>query len=352
MSAWLLILLAFVATVLILCTWLISRSGKSIRKAELAIKLRVRIVEIRDEAEGIKSFRLKHEAGLRLPQPTAGSHISIWLSHGLVRHYSICNVGDNPDHYQIAMKLEEESRGGSQSMYSLQEGEILEISTPRNNFKLVEEACEYLLFAGGIGITPLFAMVRALEKRRAKYHLHYFTRSRGHTAFRDELSVQELATKVTFHHGVNPEDLAGLLAQLMKAPDGAHLYMCGPHSFMDAVEEAAAPFFSRDCIHREYFSADPTALAAPREEFEVELAKSGKTLVVPAEASILKVLKDSGIHVEHSCEEGICGTCLTHVLDGEPDHRDSFLTDSEQKAGDRMLVCVSRAKSAKLVLEL
>ena len=316
-------------------------------------KLSVRVMEIRNEADVIKSFRLEAEAGHRLPAAPPGSHVSVRLGGDLIRHYSICNPADVPDHYLIAVKLEDSSRGGSEAMHSLHAGDLLEISEPRNNFELVEGARRYLLFAGGIGITPIFAMVRELERRGAGYHLHYFARSEAHAAFRSDLSAPAFAEKVSFHHGVEPEELRRLLLDLVRpAEGGVHLYLCCPRPFMDAVQERAMLCVPLHAIHREYFSADPRASAAPRGEFEVELARSGKTFLVPEDTSLLDVLNSNGIAVDYSCQEGICGTCLTRVSGGEPDHRDSFLSDSERRSGDRMLVCVSRSKTPKLVLEL
>lgn len=322
-------------------------------RANVSEKLSVRVVEVREEAYGIKSFRLEPISDIKLPKASPGSHVDVCLEKGLVRQYSICNFADAPDHYRIAVKLEENSRGGSRAMHALQPGDLLEIGEPHNNFELVESAEKYLLFAGGIGITPVLAMVRGLERRGAEYHLHYFTRSPQHTAFQSELSAACFAGRVSFHYAIQPEALRPVLQGLVGSSQGGniHLYVCGPRPFMEAVEEAAAGL-PRDCIHRENFSADQAALAAPRQEFEVELARSGKRLHVPADASLLDVLNCNGIYVEHSCQEGICGTCLTRVLEGEPDHRDGFLTAAERSSGNRMLVCVSRAKTAKLVLEL
>lgn len=314
--------------------------------------LRVRVTEIRDEAVGIKSFRLEPAANSVLPGATPGSHINVRLENGLVRQYSVCNFAEAPDHYRIAVKLEDISRGGSAAMHALRVGDIVEINAPRNNFELVENASKYLLFAGGIGITPLLAMVRALEGRGAGYHLHYFTRSPEHAAFHAELSAAEFAEKVSFHQGIEPNELSRLLSELLgPASDGVQLYMCGPRPFMDAIERAAAGWPSA-AIHREYFGADPSVLEGPREEFQVELADSGLSFVVPATASLLELLHRNGIEVASSCGEGVCGTCLTRVIEGEPDHRDSFLTESERKEGDGILVCVSRARTAKLVLDL
>jgi len=337
------------ALVLFACAWSFRRSPGGGGPP----RLQVRVAEIRDEAEGIKSFRLKLESGDWLPGTTPGSHVSLWLGGGLVRQYSICNAADTPDHYRIAVKLEECSRGGSQAMHALRIGDVLEVSSPRNNFQLIKGAGHYLLFAGGIGITPLLPMVHELERGGEGYHLHYFARSPQHTAFLTELSAPNLVGKVFFHHDVQPEALESLLPELMRSADkDVHLYICGPRPFMDAVERAGRLALPSDAIHREYFAPDPAAAESPRESFEVELARSGKTLPVPSDASILDVLTCSGIKIEHSCQEGLCGTCLTRVLEGEPDHRDSFLTDEERKGTDKMLVCVSRSKSPKLVLEL
>lgn len=342
------------AVVLIVaCTYILLKFRNRSRRVERPIKFSVRVTQIRDEAEDIKSFRLESETGLALAEATPGSHIGVWVRNDLVRHYSICNVKQRPQHYRIAVKLELGSRGGSERMHGLREGDLLEISEPRNNFSLIEGARKYLFFAGGIGITPILAMVQALEARGANYHLHYFTRSLEQTAFHDKLSAAQFATKVSFHHGVEPGAVRFFLLELLKKTEpGTHLYMCGPRPFMEAVEEAARLLLPSHAIHREYFSADATALEGPREEFEVEFARSGKSFLVEGGSSILEVLNDNGIKVEYSCQEGVCGTCLTSVLEGEPDHRDSFLTDNERKLGDRMLVCVSRSRSAKLVLDL
>jgi vanillate O-demethylase ferredoxin subunit len=288
-----------------------------------------------------------------LPETTPGSHISVWLGGGLVRHYSICNIADTPDHYRIAVKIEECSRGGSQAMHALRVGDLLEISSPRNNFELIEGARQYLLFAGGVGITPVLPMVRELERRAADYRLHYFTRSLQYTAFHAELSAPAFAGKVWFHHDVQPEELQSLLPELMRfAEEDVHLYLCGPRPFMDAVERAARSALPSCATHREYFAADPAAPEGPREAFEVELARSSKRFPVPANVSLLEILNRNGVKVAHSCQQGICGTCLTRVLEGEPDHRDTFLSDAEREANDKMLVCVSRSKTARLVLEL
>lgn len=342
----------FAGLVLFACTRLFRRSDARLQGAGGRNRLAIRVTQIRDEAEGIKSFRLEPEAGCTLPKASAGSHVNVWLGDELVRHYSVCNTADAPDHYLIAVKLEDPSRGGSVAMHALAVDDRLEISEPRNNFELIEGARRYLLFAGGIGITPIFAMVRELERRGADYHLHYFARSPGHTAFHADLSAPAFAGKVSFHHGVEPEELRLLLLDLVSpAQDGVHLYLCGPRPFMDAVQDRALLCVPFDAIHREYFSADSITSAAPRGEFEVELARSGKRLLVPADTSLLDVLNCNGIAIEYSCQEGICGTCLTHVLGGEPDHRDSFLSESERRSGDKMLVCVSRSKSPKLLLE-
>ena len=332
---------------------LFRRFRKRSQVVDRPARLSVRVTQIQNEAEGIKSFRLESDQGRTLPAATPGSHVSVWLGGDLVRHYSVCNPADVPDHYLVAVKLEDPSRGGSEAMHALRAGDLLEISEPRNNFELVEGARRYLLFAGGIGITPILAMVRELERRGADYHLHYFVRSAGHAAFHSALSAPAFAQKVSFHHAVHPAELQHLLLDLVRpAEEGVHLYLCGPRPFMDAVQGRAMLCVPLHAIHREYFSADPTTSAAPVGEFEVELARSGKKLLVPADASLLDVLNSNGIAIDYSCQEGICGTCLTRVSDGEPDHRDSFLSESERRSGDRMLVCVSRSKTPKLVLEL
>jgi vanillate O-demethylase ferredoxin subunit len=210
-----------------------------------------------------------------------------------------------------------------------------------------------VLLAGGIGITPILSMAKHLEATRASYQLQYFTRSRQHTAFRDLLSLPPFGERVLFRYALEPGELHTCLKDLLgHRSEKAHLYVCGPRPFMDLVKATAAAAWPPASVHSEYFCADPGSLADPGGEFEVKLARTGRTYTVPEGKTIVQLLAENDVHIEVSCEQGICGTCLTGVLEGTPDHRDMFLTDDEKSACDRLTPCVSRAKSRLLVLDL
>ena len=316
--------------------------------------LNVRVQCVKQEALDIKSFELAPAAGGSLPAFTPGSHIDVHPAPGIVRQYSLLNGPGDTTAYRIAAKLEPQSRGGSRAMHeAIREGQTLTISAPRNNFHLHEGARHTMLFAGGIGITPLLSMLQHLDARGDSFELQYFSRSVAHTAFHELLSQKKFADKVGFHYALEPEAVRGYLRKhLWHRQDGAHLYICGPRSFMDMVEQTAAITWPPESVHLEYFTADPEALAGPRDEFVVRCARSGGDYQIPADESIVDALRRQGIKIETSCEQGVCGTCLTGVLEGEPDHRDVYLTDEEKQTGDKMMPCVSRAKSSVLVLDV
>lgn len=323
------------------------------RVAPASATILVRVARIRDEAEEIRSIAFVSANGKPLPPVSAGAHIDVRVKNGLMRKYSLTNGPEDTDAYHVSVRLAPDSRGGSMAMHELREGETVTISAPRNHFPLQDGAQHHLLIAGGIGITPLYSMVRHLRASAGSFALHYFTRSVAATAFHETLSTGDDAATVEFHYALEPAQVKAALEDLLRErPDGAHLYICGPAPFMNLVHEAASAVWPADAVHCEYFAADPLADKGPRDAFEVTLARSGGTFAVPSEASILQVLADCGLDVPRSCEQGVCGTCITGVLEGEPDHRDVFLTDSERKCGDKILVCVSRAKSPHLVLDI
>ncbi|HEX9396464.1 MAG TPA: PDR/VanB family oxidoreductase [Burkholderiales bacterium] len=314
----------------------------------------VRVAQIQREATDILSFELAPSDGRPLPPYAPGAHIDVHLAPDLIRQYSLCDAPDSSDKYRIAVKREEKSRGGSRAMHeTVQIGAKLEIGEPRNNFPLAASASRHLLVAGGIGVTPLLSMAQHLWRRQTPFELQYFTRSREHAAFHTLLSSAELRDKVRFHYGYEAEQVRDCLHNLLRRqPDGTHLYVCGPRPFMDLVESTATPALPRGSVHLEYFSADPASLSGPREAFEIAVASTGSCYRVPADKSIVQVLAENGIDIPVSCEQGVCGTCLTGVVDGVPDHRDVFLTDEERRAGKRMLLCVSRARTPRITLAL
>ena len=314
----------------------------------------VRVASILDETAEIKSFRLVSASGKPLPPVTPGAHVSVHIPDGLTRQYSLCNGPDDTEAYHIAVKREPESRGGSRAMHErVTEGETLAIMPPRNHFPIDASARHHLLLAGGIGITPLLSMARHLQRNRASFDLQYFSRGVKYAAFHELLSHPDYAGKVNFHYALEPSSLKVYLHSLLhRRPEGGHLYVCGPRPFMDLVEEIASATWPPEAVHMEFFSADPLASSGPRFPFEIKLARTQASYAVPAEKTILQVLAEHGIEVANACTQGVCGSCITGVLDGTPDHRDAFLSDKEQKACDKMLLCVSRAKTERLVLDL
>ena len=316
--------------------------------------LLVHVHKIEDEAIDIKSFELVSADGQLLPPFTPGSHIDVHIADGIIRQYSLCNGPDNPQSYLIAVKKEAASRGGSSAMHEkIKVGDTLLIGMPRHNFSLHAQAKRHVLLGGGIGITPLLSMARHLLAAGADFELHYFSRSVKHAAFQEVFSSPGLKDKVIFHHALEADEVRACLRELLGSrPEGAHLYLCGPRLFMDQVEAAAAATWPAQAVHLEYFVADPISLAGPQNAFEVTLARSGGTFIIPEGQSIVDVLAQHGVRIEVSCEQGVCGTCLTGVVSGTPDHRDVFLNTEEKAGGDVILPCVSRCKSPKLVLDL
>jgi vanillate O-demethylase ferredoxin subunit len=314
------------------------------------------LVEVRrrvEEADGICSFELVHPQGDSLPAFTAGAHIDVQVTPQLVRQYSLCNDPAESHRWRIAVLREPASRGGSAGIHeSLQPGATLRVSAPRNHFELVA-ARRSLLIAGGIGITPILAMAQALHATGQDFAMHYCARTASRMAFRREIEASGYAARVHFHLGDGPQGQQFDAAQaLAGAEPGTHLYVCGPAGFMEHVLDAArALAWPEECLHREHFAG--SVIASDRDAaFEVQLARSGKRCTVPAGRSVLQVLLEQGVDVPYSCEAGVCGTCLTRVLEGHPDPRDSYLTEAERRANDQFLPCCSRSLSPRLVLDL
>jgi ferredoxin-NADP reductase len=309
---------------------------------------RVRVAAIRTEAIDVRSYDLSSADGRPLPPFTAGSHVDVHLPGSHIRQYSLCGDLAAIGGYRIAVKLERSGRGGSRTLHEdVEVGDVLSISPPRNHFPLASEPHAAILIAGGIGITPLYAMAHELHARRADWTLHYCARSAAHAAFHEELSRLDDA-RVEPHFSEVP--VLDTAAMLREQPVDAHVYCCGPAALMTAVASATT-HWSEGSVHFEWFTA-PDAPHAPNVAFEVELARSGLVLAVPPDRSILQVVREAGVDVPSACEQGLCGTCETRVIAGEPDHRDVLLSDAERAAGETMMVCSSRAKSSRLVLDL
>jgi vanillate O-demethylase ferredoxin subunit len=315
--------------------------------------MKVRIERIVDEALDIRSFRLVRSDGQPLDSYEPGAHVDLTGPTGVTRQYSLCSPPQDRRAYLVAVKKEAQSRGGSLALHEqVEEGMELEMGAPRNLFRLDPTATEHVLFAAGIGVTPLLSMAYRLAESGQPYRLHYFARSPEYAAF-STLLASTFAANVQFHYGVEPTDMdAALTDSLSQAGSTAHVYTCGPAPFMNKVVEVAARSRCDDLIHLEHFQADPAANAGPSGSFEVELASSGVVLHVPADSSLVDVLQAHGCDIDTECREGICGTCIVEVLDGVPEHRDNCLSNKEKAGNKQICACVSRALSARLVLDL
>ncbi|WP_027015092.1 PDR/VanB family oxidoreductase [Comamonas composti] len=316
--------------------------------------LEVCIARKQAEAQDICSLELRALPGQSLPAFAAGAHIDVHLPGGLVRQYSLSNDCAEPDRYVIAVLRESASRGGSAAVHTqLLQGQQICISAPRNHFALQAGAKKHLLLAGGIGITPILSMARCLAREGADFTLHYSARARERMAFAEAIEASAWATRAHLHldtAGGKPQlDIAGLLAV---AEPGTHLYVCGPRGFMDAVlDTARAAGWPQEQLHYEFFAGE----AGPREDdagFEIQVASTGQVVRVAPEQTVVQALESIGVCVQTSCEQGVCGTCLTRVLEGEIEHRDMYLTEEEQAANDQFTPCCSRARSSRLVLDL
>ncbi|MYM34481.1 2Fe-2S iron-sulfur cluster binding domain-containing protein [Duganella sp. FT94W] len=317
-------------------------------------RLQVRVAQRCNEAEDICSYELVSVDGAELPPFTAGAHIDVHVGDGLVRQYSLCNPPHERHRYLIGVLRDPASRGGSRAMHEqVQTGATLQISAPKNHFPLAE-APRSLLLAGGIGVTPVLAMAEALSAQGAPFEMHYCARSPERAAFRERIAASAFAPQVHFHYdsgdAAQKLDLPALLAGLDR---GTHIYLCGPQGFIDYVKGCAkAHDWPQEQVHLEYFGAAVAPAAGGDQPFEVKLASSGKVYTIPADSTVLRVLNDAGVFIPASCEQGVCGTCLTRVLDGVPDHRDLYLEQAEQAANDQFTPCCSRSKTAMLTLDL
>jgi vanillate monooxygenase ferredoxin subunit len=317
--------------------------------------LKVRVARRVREAEDICSFELVAAGGQPLPAFSAGSHIDVHAPNGMVRQYSLCNDPSESHRYLIAVLREATSRGGSMAMHErVHEGDELLISPPRNHFALAGEAKRHLLFAGGIGVTPILCMAERLATSGADFVMHYATRSVARTAFLDRIRAAPFAPKVRLHHDEGPPAQRLDIPAVLAKPDAdTHLYVCGPRGFMNAVlNSARAQGWGEARLHWEFFAGDGGTPQPGDGSFEVQIASSGRIVVVRPDQPVTHALAAAGVEVMVSCEQGVCGTCLTRVLQGEIDHRDAYLTPDEQAKNDQFTPCCSRAKSPRLVLDL
>jgi cytochrome P450/ferredoxin-NADP reductase len=310
-----------------------------------------RIRKREELASNIVGLEIEPLPGTRFPLWSAGAHIDLHLREGLVRQYSLTGpVDDGP--YRIAVQLEPNSRGGSATVHSrLQAGTNVTLSAPRNNFVLDEQADSFVLFSGGIGLTPILAMAWRLHQLGRDFVWHLSARSRERLAWSDQIDALPFRKQIMLHLDDGPADqLLDAATVLRHVSDRAQVYICGPRGYMDHLAQAARDAgILPDRMRREYFGAEIDMSGDP---FVVVAARSGLRIEVSANESILAAATRAGLQIETGCQNGVCGTCLTHVLDGRPDHRDMVLTDIEKAENRRIAVCCSRSQSATLVLDL
>lgn len=310
----------------------------------------VRIAARQMAAQDIVAVELVPVDGTPLPGFAAGAHIDVQVAPGLIRQYSLHNDPRETHRYCIGVLKDPASRGGSQAVHrGFQVGDIVSISAPRNLFPVDDAAAESVLLAGGIGITPILCMAEHLAAQGRPFSLHYCARSRERAAFVERLQQPHLAAAAALHFDAEGErfSLAGALEGKVRT---AHLYICGPGGFINAMKEAALALGMGPAqIHIEHFGAE---VALDGGAFTVVAQRSGLEFQVAETETIAQALAARGVCVALSCEQGVCGTCLTRVVEGIPDHRDLFQSDEEKEANDMITICCSRAKSGRLVLDL
>jgi len=313
-----------------------------------------RLVKIEDVARDTKTYTFQRIDGGKLPPYKPGAHIDLHLPNGLMRQFSLVVPVSDPDSYTVGVKRDENSRGGSRYIIEqMKVGDQIKISAPRNNFPLVEDADHVALFAGGIGVTPIWCMAQELEAQGRSWKIHYACRSQADMAFMNDLKKLD-PNKVHLHF----DDEAGgkvidLAAAIAEAPANAHFYCCGPNPMLKAFEAAAASR-PRANVHLEYFTPkdDDAATGNDIGGFWVELARSGEEYFIPPGKKVLEVLFDAGVDVDYSCELGICGACETRVISGTVVHHDSVMSEEEQASNEKAMICCCGCTSERLVLDM
>jgi ferredoxin-NADP reductase len=313
----------------------------------------LRVQSVSYAAEGVIILELADPAGRDLPPWEPGGHLEIVLPSGLIRHYSLCGPGRGSGTYQVAVLRVADGRGGSAELHDTGlVGRELTVRMPRNRFQLVDGAPAYVLLAGGIGVTPLLPMARVLAAAGRPFRFVYGARSRNAFTFAEEL--RELAgpqLELIDEQAQGRPDLAGIVAD---ARDGAAIYCCGPEGLISAVEAAVEAERGRVTLHVERFAAagEIEAVKEGDSSFELVLQHSGKTITIPGDRTALEMVHELIPGHPYSCLEGECGSCEVAVLEGEVEHRDQVLSDAERAGNTSMMLCVSRARSARLVIDL
>ena len=323
-----------------------------VQNATATLSLIVRQITL--QAQSINSYELVDPAGNELPAFTAGAHLDLHLSNGLIRQYSLSNAPTDRYRYVIGVLRDPDGSGGSAAVHQLIAGDVVEVSVPRNNFKLAADARKVILLAGGIGVTPMKAMLHQLELAATDYELYYCCKGPEFAAFKDEFEPRASAGNVHLHFdGGDPRNGLNITALLEETRDGCHVYYCGPGGFMEACRKAAA-HWPAGTVHFEHFKAPTSVSAAASTEvvegFVAQIASTGQQLFVQPHQNLAQVLYDAGLPVETSCQSGLCGTCKVRYLSGDVEHQDYILDDGEK--AEYLTACVSKAKGGILVLDL
>lgn len=303
------------------------------------------------EGGNIAVMEFESATSTTLPKVEAGAHIDVHLPNGMVRQYSLCQNPNDEGKFRLGILRDPESRGGSVSAFDeIKDGMQIQVSGPKNLFPLLK-AKHSVLIGGGIGITPLITMAYQLASEGTSFELHYCGASPENCAFVDEIKNGELAKYTTFHFKSEGASHRAFFESAIKDIDSeSHIYTCGPVGFMDWVINLATTHdFPEQQIHKEYFQVETDTSG---DSFEVVAERSGKIIMVEAGETILQALAKEGIEIEMSCEQGVCGTCMCDVIEGEPDHRDVYFTDEEKASNEQILVCCSRSKTPRLVLDI
>ncbi len=316
--------------------------------------LTVRVAKKELAAVDIFRYELIDASGGTLPRFTAGAHIDVHIRDGLIRQYSLCNSSSETDRYEIGVLRDPNSRGGSIAMHEeIKEGDLIQISEPRNHFPLAHDAKESVLLAGGIGVTPILCMAERLANIGSPFTMHYCSRSQDRAAFTQRMLASSFSKQVQFHFddGAESQKL-DINSALGKPAADKHLYVCGPTGFLEFVRSSAKNAGWADSnVHYEYFGADIQE-SETTGSFQVQVASSGQIFTVEPDETIVNALEKNGVDIPISCEQGVCGTCLTRVIEGTPEHLDHYLTDDEREANDQILPCCSRSRSKMLILDL
>ncbi|EEY78323.1 2Fe-2S iron-sulfur cluster binding domain protein [Acinetobacter calcoaceticus RUH2202] len=303
------------------------------------------------EGGNIAVMEFESATSATLPKVEAGAHIDVHLPNGMVRQYSLCQNPNDEGKFRLGILRDPDSRGGSVSAFDeIKDGMQIQVSEPKNLFPLLK-AKHSVLIGGGIGITPLITMAYQLASEGTSFELHYCGASPENCAFVDEIKNGELAKYTTFHFKSEGASHRAFFESAIKDIDlESHIYTCGPVGFMDWVINLATTHnFPEQQIHKEYFQVETDTSG---DSFEVVAERSGKIIMVEAGETILQALAKEGIEIEMSCEQGVCGTCMCDVIEGEPDHRDVYFTDEEKASNEQILVCCSRSKTPRLVLDI